>query len=115
MIQKIGFGYIDDNEVVRQNKLKDQIVKAGFKIKDWYSMSEVAKIIGDKKYGPRKLSKFLKEKEVLDYFNYPEDKYVKMGLMKSIVVYKPASYQNYAKLVVSLKGIAFIKKLIAEE
>lgn len=85
---------------------------------EYFRMSDVAKKINIKGYGTNNLFKFLKEREILNMNNQPNDEFVRLGYFKSVINPIPI-YKNYTKgsgsCRVSEKGIQFIQSLIDNE
>jgi phage antirepressor YoqD-like protein len=75
----------------------------------WQKMGEVAKQLG---WGKNKLFKLLRDNKVFDAYNEPYQEYTDLKYFKTHI--KPREYQRWADLVVlvSKRGLNFIKELI---
>jgi phage antirepressor YoqD-like protein len=85
-MEKIGFGYIDDILVNKEN----------------YNIEEVAKFLNIKGFGRNKLLEWLRNSDFFDQYNKPLKAHIKAGLF--------VINDNYYKTpLVTVKGIDFLK------
>jgi len=84
---------------------------------DCYTMQDAARAIGIPCLGRNKLYKILKELEIVDEFNLPEDKYVAAEVLRRQIVQNEKT-GNFAwtnvTLVVGKKGLCFIRDTVFE-
>lgn len=83
--------------------------KDRFVVDEWSTMGETAERLG---WGKNKLFKLLRDNKILDEFNRPLNEYLELNYFKTHI--KPREFQRDADLVVlvSVKGVQFIKVLI---
>lgn len=85
---------------------------------EYFRMSDVAKKLNIKGYGTNNLFKFLREKEILNMNNHPNDEFVRLGYFKSVTnivsIHRHCVF-GVGSCRVSKKGVQFIKTLIDDE
>jgi len=83
----------------------------------WHTMSQVAKLIGI--MGRNKMYEFLRNKGVLMHHNEPYQRLIDQGYFRMELVNKYSSkglfISSFPVLLVSSKGIIFIKELLNEK
>jgi phage antirepressor YoqD-like protein len=79
-----------------------------------YTMSEVARLIGDQFAGRNTIYKYLREKGVLTETNFLRSEYVDKGLflMETSTGYNYSFRKLYFTIRVTKEGIQFIRQLI---